>query len=83
MSNGHILIDEGHSDCFSSNPGDRATIVEFDPVSGDKIWQLRYVDQNLTAYRTDWADACTLFANAAYCPAVADWLAALAPVLAP
>jgi hypothetical protein len=83
LDSGHVLVDMGHSDCFSSNPGDRSTIVEFDPVSGDKNWQLRYVPQDLTAYRADWADPCELFANALYCPDVADRLAELDPVLNP
>lgn len=80
LPSGHVLVDMGHSDCFSSNPGDRTTIVEIDPASGDKLWQLRFVQRDQTAYRADWADPCALFDNAAVCPTVADRLAALATV---
>ncbi len=83
LPDGRVLVNQGHSDCFSSNRGDRTTIVEIDPVSGDKLWQLRYVERNLTAYRADWADPCALFANTALCPALATRLEELAPVLAP
>jgi hypothetical protein len=83
LPDGRILVNMGHSDCFSSNPGDRTTIVEIDPATGEKLWQLRYVPRDMTAYRADWADPCGLFANAAVCPAVAARLADLAPVLAP
>jgi hypothetical protein len=83
LPDGRILVGAGHSDCFSSNPGDRTTILEIDPASGEKLWQLRYVERNLTAYRADWADPCELFANAAYCPEIGERLEELAHLLAP
>jgi hypothetical protein len=83
MDDGRILVGAGHSDCFSSNPGDRVTILEIDPTTGEKLWQLRYIDRNLTAYRADWADACDLFANAAYCPEIGERLTELSSVLTP
>jgi hypothetical protein len=64
------------------NDGDTTTLVEMDPVSGDKLWQLTYDDIGIMAYRSDWADGCDLFANAAVCPTVAARVESLAPLFA-
>lgn len=78
LPSGNILVGMGHAECFSSNPGDNTTIVEIDPVAGAKLWEMKYTVKGEMAYRADFADACTLFANAAYCPEVATRLAELA-----
>jgi hypothetical protein len=83
LPTGNVLIGMGHAECFSSNPGDRSTVVEIDPVAQDKLWELSYLDEGTMMYRADWADACELFANAKYCDATADRLAELAPILTP
>ncbi|MEN0068282.1 MAG: aryl-sulfate sulfotransferase [Myxococcota bacterium] len=83
LPSGHVLIGAAHAECFTSNPGDRTTILEFDPVSGDKLWELRYKNEFGSSYRADWADACTLFGNAKYCPDVALRIAELASVFEP
>lgn len=80
LPSGNILVGAGHADCFSSNPGDVTTVSEVDPVAGEKLWELRYPDSGMMAYRADWADACELFANARYCPSVADRVAELEPL---
>jgi len=80
LPSGHILVGAGHAECFSSNPGDRTTTLEFDPESGEKLWELRYAAVDEMAYRADWADPCELFANGKYCPEVAARAAALAPL---
>ena len=67
----------GHSECFSSNPGDRTTLYEVDPVAGEKVWELQFEELHETAYRADFADPCELFGNAKYCPAIGDRLRAL------
>lgn len=72
LPEGRVLVDMGHADCFSSNPGDRTTFVEIDPARGEKLWEARFVEREGMSYRADWADACALFANAAYCPAIAE-----------
>lgn len=77
MPDGRVLIGMGHAECFSSNPGDRTTVVELDPATGTKLWQASYDERQAMAYRADWADPCELFANAAVCPTVAQRLKAL------
>lgn len=72
LPSGHVLIAEGHAECFSSNPRGHTTALEIDPVSGEKLWELRYVATDDMAYRADWADACALFQNGKYCPVVAE-----------
>ncbi|MBA2321287.1 MAG: aryl-sulfate sulfotransferase [Deltaproteobacteria bacterium] len=79
LPSGNVLVGMGHADCFSSNPGDHTTIAEIDPFAGDRVWQLQYANSGDMAYRADFADACSLFANAKYCPAVGDRLTTLAP----
>jgi len=81
LSSGNVLVGAGHADCFSSNPGDHTTVLEVDPVSGDKVWELQYTDVSTMAYRADSADACSLFANALYCDEVGARLEVLEPVL--
>lgn len=81
LPSGNVLIGAGHAQCFSSNPGDPTTVLEVDPVSGEKVWELKYTDIGVMAYRADWADPCALFANAKYCPAVGERLSTLATVL--
>jgi hypothetical protein len=83
MPGGRVLIGMGHAECFSSNRGDRTTVVEIDPTTGTKLWEARYDAVEEMAYRADWADACALFANARYCPDVATRLTALAGPLTP
>jgi outer membrane protein assembly factor BamB len=77
LPDGRVLVDMGHSECQSSSPGDRTTVVELDPARGTKLWEMRYAELTATAYRADWADPCALFANAKYCPAVGARLAEL------
>lgn len=81
LPNGHILVGAGHAECFSTNPGDVTTVYEIDPATGTKLWEMQYPDSAQMAYRADWADPCALFANAKYCPAVAERVAELAPIL--
>jgi hypothetical protein len=83
LPSGNVLVDGGHAECFTSNPGDHTTVYEVDPIAGDKVWELQYSDVSMMAYRADWADACALFANAKYCAAVGDRLGALDGVLDP
>ncbi|MEZ4235819.1 MAG: aryl-sulfate sulfotransferase [Myxococcota bacterium] len=83
LASGHVLVGACHAESFTSNRGDRTTILEVDPATGDKVWELQYDALHTMAYRSDAADPCALFANARYCDAVADRLAVLAPVLAP
>lgn len=81
LPDGRVLVGMGHADCFSSNQGDRSTVVEIDPARGTKLWEARYTGRTDMLYRADWADPCALFANAAYCGDVADRVAELAPQL--
>jgi hypothetical protein len=78
LASGHVLVSMAHGECFSSNRGDVSTYVEVDPVSGDKVWDARFARSEQMSYRGDPADACALFANAKYCPALRDRLGALA-----
>ncbi len=80
MDNGHVWIGAGHSDCFSSNPGDRTTVLEIDPLTGDKVWELQYAAAQAMAYRADYADGCALFANTRECPDLAARLLELQPI---
>lgn len=80
LPDGRVLVGAGHAECFSTNPGDRTTLLEIDPATGEKRWELRYDDVETMAYRADWADPCALFANGRYCPAVAERAAELASV---
>ncbi|MEQ1564235.1 MAG: aryl-sulfate sulfotransferase [Myxococcota bacterium] len=81
MPSGKVLIGAGHPDCFGDNPGDHTTLIELDPVTGVKDWELQFDDKDIMAYRADYADPCTLFANARYCADTATRLAELATVL--
>lgn len=83
MPSGHIWIGMGHAECFSSNPGDRSTVVELDPVTGTKLWEAAYTEANMSLYRADSADPCALFANAAVCDEVTARLGALTSELTP
>jgi hypothetical protein len=78
LASGNVLIGAGHAECFSSNRGDHTTVLEVDPVSGDKVWELQYTEIDRMAYRADSADACSLFANARYCDEVGERLDVLA-----
>jgi hypothetical protein len=80
LANGHVWIGAGHAECFSSNPGDHSTILEIDPVAHEKVWELQYDNVRAMAYRADHAEGCALFSNTSQCPALADRLAALAPI---
>ena len=80
MANGHVWIGAGHAECFSSNPGDRSTVLEIDPLTGAKVWELRYDNVRAMAYRSDHADGCALFDNTSQCPARAERLAELGPI---
>jgi hypothetical protein len=77
LPSGNVLIGMGHPECFATNPGDTSTIVEIDPVTGDKLWELKHADIDVEMYRSDWADACELFANAKYCDSVGSRIDAL------
>ena len=77
LPDGHVLIGRGHGEPYSPSPGDPNQILEIDPTSGEKLWQLTWPDTADELYRASWADPCALFANAATCPAVAARLSAL------
>ena len=81
LDSGNVLITAGHGECFSSSPGDHTTLLEVDPIDGEKVWEMQYTAQTHMAYRAEPADACALFANAKYCSDVADRLDALSDVL--
>jgi hypothetical protein len=80
LPNGNVWIGAGHADCFSTNPGDRTTVLEIDPLTGDKVWELQYAAVQAMAYRSDWADGCALFAITRECPELAARLLELEPI---
>ena len=82
MDNGHVWIGAGHADCFSSNPGDHTTVLEIDPLTGDKVWELQYAAVQAMAYRADHADGCALFSMTRECPDLAARLVELEPIFA-
>lgn len=76
----HVLVAAGHAECFSSSPGDHTTISEIVPATGEKVWELRYADVELMAYRAEWVAGCALFDNVAACPALERRWRDLAPL---
>jgi hypothetical protein len=75
-----VLVAEGNNDCGAVS--DRhSQVVEVDRASGTEVHRLILRDIGQWLYRAHRVDGCEVFANAKYCPARADRLAALGPVL--
>ncbi|MEN0065855.1 MAG: aryl-sulfate sulfotransferase [Myxococcota bacterium] len=78
-----VLIAMGHIEAATPTPGDRTSFVEVDPTTGEKLWEVQYDSVHDMAFRAEAISPCAIFANAKYCPVVAERLETLAPVLDP
>ncbi|MEQ1501274.1 MAG: aryl-sulfate sulfotransferase [Myxococcota bacterium] len=73
-----ILVTESNNDCDVER---HSQFVEVDRATGDVVQRMTLRRVSDFTYRSHRAGGCELFANAAWCPAVADRLAALDSVL--
>lgn len=80
---GRVIVGMGHREPISPIKGDHSTIVEIDPVTGSKLWDLRFSDSYDQFYRANPIAPCDLFANAKYCSDTAARLAELSDLLTP
>ncbi len=77
LPNGNILITKGFMLSWSPNSSDSTAIVELNPATEEVVWRLEWADRDHVAYRSERYDGCAIFANAKYCPAVAERIAEL------
>ena len=77
LPDARILIGMGHNECVTDHTDDQTTLVELSADRTRTLWRARYPDKEDTTFRANTADGCALFANARYCPAIADRVAQL------
>jgi hypothetical protein len=71
MPSGHILVTEAHCDNCGT-PNMRTRIVEVEPTTNDVVWQLEFEGNDDASYRSERLGGCDVFANAEWCPALAN-----------
>lgn len=83
MEDGRVLITQAHPECWSDSPGDRSSVVEVDPVTGEEWWRMTFGQVQDAIYRSERYDGCSLFDNAKFCPTLAARYDLLKPLLTP
>jgi hypothetical protein len=76
LPNGHVLVTQGFNRCLDFFGDDVSELVELQPPD-TVVWRMTWPTRDHTVYRSERYDGCAVFANARYCPAVADRIAAL------
>ncbi len=79
LDNGNVLITMGHCSCcwWALGEDHWSALVEVEPTTNEVAWRLDWPDDSHGSYRAERLDGCSLFANAATCPEVAERLEAL------
>ena len=71
-----MLVTQGFNRCLDFFGNDVSEIVEIEPPD-TVVWRMAWPTRDYTVYRSERYDGCAVFANARYCPAVADRIAEL------
>jgi hypothetical protein len=68
---GHVLVATGH--CNTCDPlGDTSWILELVPSTGEVAWRFDFASDDDSLYRAQPLGGCDAFANARFCPALAQ-----------
>jgi len=80
LSGDHVLITKGHS-CISPTEDAVSELVEVDRATDEVVWRAALGIAGDGVYNANRIGGCELFANARFCPEVAERLTALEPWL--
>jgi len=76
QDNGNVLVTRGQVWCIALNDNTSA-LIELDGQTHEPVWRLDYNTRLNGIFRSERYDGCELFANAKYCPDVAERIATL------
>lgn len=83
LPNGDVLVTRSFSQARTPDSPDVSQVLELRPPAdgdpGEVVWRMRWTDPGWQVFRAERYDACALFPNGRYCPAVAARIAALVP----
>jgi hypothetical protein len=83
LPNGHVLVTQGANQCLDPFGSTTSEILELAPdapsagAGATVVWRLAWPSRQYSTYRAERYGGCDVFANARYCPEIADRLATL------
>lgn len=76
LPNGNVLVTKGFNTGWTPNRDDVSQVLELRPPD-EVVWRLSWTEREWTTFRAQRYEGCDVFANARYCPSVAERIAEL------